>query len=110
MGELIRELRPDALVVVGTDHGRIHPLSSMPQYLIGVSEQAVGIGDAGLPEKTLPLQGAVLVVDAGHGGQRYSKSYTGGTRGWKKLGWPVRIVNEAVSWLSFTRASPSAAK
>jgi N-acetylmuramoyl-L-alanine amidase len=29
----------------------------------------------------LPLAGAVIVVDAGHGGQRYSKSYTGGTRG-----------------------------
>jgi N-acetylmuramoyl-L-alanine amidase len=28
-----------------------------------------------------PLQGATIVVDAGHGGQRYSKSYTGGTRG-----------------------------
>src|SRR4051794_2941615 len=28
-----------------------------------------------------PLAGAVIVVDAGHGGQRYSKSYTGGTRG-----------------------------
>ena len=28
-----------------------------------------------------PLDGAVVVVDPGHGGQRYSKSYTGGTRG-----------------------------
>jgi N-acetylmuramoyl-L-alanine amidase len=28
-----------------------------------------------------PLKGATIVVDAGHGGQRYSKSYTGGTRG-----------------------------
>ncbi|HVK13627.1 MAG TPA: N-acetylmuramoyl-L-alanine amidase [Gemmataceae bacterium] len=28
-----------------------------------------------------PLEGAVIVVDPGHGGQRYSKSYTGGTRG-----------------------------
>jgi 2,3-dihydroxyphenylpropionate 1,2-dioxygenase len=55
MGQLIREHRPDALVIVGTDHGRIYPLSGMPQYLIGVSEQAVGIGDAGLPRKTLPL-------------------------------------------------------
>jgi len=27
------------------------------------------------------LAGAVIVVDPGHGGQRYSKSYTGGTRG-----------------------------
>ncbi|HVK10201.1 MAG TPA: N-acetylmuramoyl-L-alanine amidase [Gemmataceae bacterium] len=30
-----------------------------------------------------PLAGAVIVVDPGHGGQRYSKSYTGGTRGVK---------------------------
>jgi N-acetylmuramoyl-L-alanine amidase len=29
----------------------------------------------------LPLKGAVIVVDPGHGGQAYSKSYTGGTRG-----------------------------
>jgi len=28
-----------------------------------------------------PLRGAVIVVDPGHGGQSYSKSYTGGTRG-----------------------------
>ena len=28
-----------------------------------------------------PLTGAIIVVDPGHGGQRYSKSYTGGTRG-----------------------------
>lgn len=28
-----------------------------------------------------PLTGAVIVVDPGHGGQSYSKSYTGGTRG-----------------------------
>lgn len=28
-----------------------------------------------------PLAGAVIVVDPGHGGQAYSKSYTGGTRG-----------------------------
>ena len=28
-----------------------------------------------------PLTGAVIVVDPGHGGQGYSRSYTGGTRG-----------------------------
>src|SRR5947209_12200877 len=27
------------------------------------------------------LEGAVIVVDPGHGGQRYCRSYTGGTRG-----------------------------
>lgn len=31
--------------------------------------------------ETGPLAGAVIVVDPGHGGQRYSRSYTGGTRG-----------------------------
>ncbi len=38
-------------------------------------------GSAPLPDDLKPLQGAVIVVDPGHGGQRYSKSYTGGTRG-----------------------------
>jgi N-acetylmuramoyl-L-alanine amidase len=33
------------------------------------------------PDEAKPLAGAVIVVDPGHGGQRYSKSYTGGTRG-----------------------------
>lgn len=55
MGRLIRSLEPDALIIVGTDHGRIYPLSWMPQYLVGVSEQARGIGDAGLPEKSVAL-------------------------------------------------------
>jgi N-acetylmuramoyl-L-alanine amidase len=32
-----------------------------------------------------PLSGAVILVDPGHGGQRYSKSYTGGTRGVKSM-------------------------
>lgn len=35
--------------------------------------------DAGGAAK--PLAGAVIVVDPGHGGQGYSRSYTGGTRG-----------------------------
>jgi N-acetylmuramoyl-L-alanine amidase len=32
-------------------------------------------------EEPQPFNGAVIVVDPGHGGQSYSKSYTGGTRG-----------------------------
>ncbi len=38
-------------------------------------------GSAPLQAEPAPLNGAVIVVDPGHGGQRYSKSYTGGTRG-----------------------------
>ena len=42
---------------------------------------AVALGAAPASEGIKPLAGAVIVVDPGHGGQRYSKSYTGGTRG-----------------------------
>ena len=38
-------------------------------------------GPADPPAERRPLAGAVIVVDPGHGGQRYSRSYTGGTRG-----------------------------
>jgi N-acetylmuramoyl-L-alanine amidase len=39
------------------------------------------LGSAAPAVEPTPLQGAIIVVDPGHGGQRYSKSYTGGTRG-----------------------------
>jgi N-acetylmuramoyl-L-alanine amidase len=44
---------------------------------------ALGLAPGGEPSRTepAPLKGAVIVVDPGHGGQRYSRSYTGGTRG-----------------------------
>ncbi|HEY1375768.1 MAG TPA: N-acetylmuramoyl-L-alanine amidase [Gemmataceae bacterium] len=43
---------------------------------------AAGLAVADAPARPdAPLAGAVVVVDPGHGGQRYSKSYTGGTRG-----------------------------
>jgi N-acetylmuramoyl-L-alanine amidase len=42
---------------------------------------AVALGVAPAPDPPKLLAGAVIVVDPGHGGQRYSKSYTGGTRG-----------------------------
>src|SRR5438445_3165577 len=38
-------------------------------------------GSAPAQGESVPLKGATIVVDPGHGGQRYSKSYTGGTRG-----------------------------
>jgi N-acetylmuramoyl-L-alanine amidase len=42
---------------------------------------AVALLGAGAVPREEPLAGAVIVVDPGHGGQQYSKSYTGGTRG-----------------------------
>jgi N-acetylmuramoyl-L-alanine amidase len=37
--------------------------------------------DSAVAKDDPPLKGAVIVVDPGHGGQSYSRSYTGGTRG-----------------------------
>ncbi|HXP93285.1 MAG TPA: hypothetical protein VN905_07420 [Candidatus Binatia bacterium] len=55
MGRQIRELAPDALVLIATDHGRIYPFSQVPQFTIGVSESAAGIGDSELPKFTVPV-------------------------------------------------------
>src|SRR5579864_6770439 len=56
-------------------------MNSWPSLIAYV--MAAGLVPGGEPMKVAPpaLQGAVIVVDPGHGGQRYSKSYTGGTRG-----------------------------
>jgi hypothetical protein len=55
MRETIKRVKPDALVVIATDHGRIYPLNHQPQYVIGVGSPAHGIGDAGLPECEVPV-------------------------------------------------------
>ena len=55
MGEAIEALTPDAIVLIGTDHGRIYGFEGVPQFTIGVSEIATGIGDAGLPTCEHPL-------------------------------------------------------
>ena len=55
MGDAILAAAPDAIVIVGTDHGRIYPLTAVPQFTIGVSTTATGIGDAELPAVTVPL-------------------------------------------------------
>lgn len=36
---------------------------------------------SGISANDKPLAGAIIVIDPGHGGQSYSKSYTGGSRG-----------------------------
>jgi N-acetylmuramoyl-L-alanine amidase len=50
-------------------------------FLLTALLLATGFAAAEPKAEPLPLKGAVLVVDPGHGGQLYSKSYTGGTRG-----------------------------
>jgi len=49
MRERVARARPDALIVVATDHGRVYSLNHQPQFVIGVGPRARGIGDAGLP-------------------------------------------------------------
>jgi 2,3-dihydroxyphenylpropionate 1,2-dioxygenase len=51
----IEALAPDAIYILATDHGRIYPLTMLPPFVIGVSESAHGIGDAGIPECDVPL-------------------------------------------------------
>jgi 2,3-dihydroxyphenylpropionate 1,2-dioxygenase len=55
MGERIESLAPDAIVMLGTDHGRIFSFGHLPQLTIGVSESAHSIGDAGLPVEDVPI-------------------------------------------------------
>ncbi len=55
MGDAIRALAPDAIVIVATDHGRLYPLTHVSQFTIGVSTTAEGAGDAGLPACTVPI-------------------------------------------------------
>lgn len=51
----IAELRPDALVVVATDHMRSFPLEGVPPFSIGVGPVAVGLEDAGAPPCEVPV-------------------------------------------------------
>jgi hypothetical protein len=60
--EAIEQSRPDALVVIATDHGRIYPLNHQPQYVIGVGARAIGIGDAGLPPCEVAVHQAVATT------------------------------------------------
>lgn len=49
MRQRIEQAKPDAIVLVATDHGRIFSLEHQPQLVIGVGATARGIGDSGLP-------------------------------------------------------------
>jgi aromatic ring-opening dioxygenase catalytic subunit (LigB family) len=45
----VKELRPDALLMIAADHQRAFPLAGIPSFSIGVGPRAKGLGDAGLP-------------------------------------------------------------
>jgi len=61
--EEIARLRPDALVVVATDHLQAFPLSGVPAFSIGVGPVATGLGDGGLPPCTVSVhQGLAQAV------------------------------------------------
>src|SRR5262245_32894329 len=55
MGHEIAALEPDAIILIGTDHGRIYALSHVPQFTIGVGPIAESIGDADLPKETIQI-------------------------------------------------------
>jgi aromatic ring-opening dioxygenase catalytic subunit (LigB family) len=55
----IARLRPDALVVVGTDHMQAFPLSHVATFAVGVGPVAKGLGDGGLPACTVPVHQAL---------------------------------------------------
>ncbi|MSQ72270.1 MAG: hypothetical protein EXR27_13385 [Betaproteobacteria bacterium] len=55
MGDEIQRLRPDAVVMIGTDHGRIFDLTHVPQFTIGVNAIARSIGDADLPAEEVAI-------------------------------------------------------
>ena len=51
----IEALQPDAIFIVGTDHGRIYTYANLPVFVMGVGPVAHGIGDAGLGECDVPV-------------------------------------------------------
>lgn len=53
--EEIARLRPDALVVIATDHQQAFPLTNVVPFSIGVGPVANGLGDAGLAPCTVPV-------------------------------------------------------
>ncbi len=53
--EVLERTKPEALLVVATDHGRAYTLAHQPQFVIGVGPVARGLGDAGLPKYEVPV-------------------------------------------------------
>ena len=63
----IGRLRPDALVVIATDHLQAFPLSNVVPFSIGVGPTAKGLGDGGLAPCTVPIHQALAQAIL-HGG------------------------------------------
>jgi hypothetical protein len=57
MGTEILALEPKAIIVIGTDHGRIFDLKHVPQFTLGVGKSVTSIGDAGLPVEEIQVEG-----------------------------------------------------
>lgn len=51
----IERSRPDAVVILATDHMRAYPLSNVPGFAIGVGPVALGVGDGGLDPCKVPV-------------------------------------------------------
>jgi aromatic ring-opening dioxygenase catalytic subunit (LigB family) len=51
----IAGLRPDALLIIATDHMRAFPLASVPTFTVGVGPVARGLGDGGLTPCEVPV-------------------------------------------------------
>jgi hypothetical protein len=61
----IERLRPDAIVIVATDHGRIYPLEFVPAVAIGVGGSARTAGDSEIPVRDVPLHAAAAAAILG---------------------------------------------
>ena len=51
----VEALRPDAIFIIGVDHGRIYTYANLPAFVIGVGPVARGIGDAGMAPCEIPV-------------------------------------------------------
>ncbi|MBS3942028.1 MAG: hypothetical protein KG028_13805 [Actinobacteria bacterium] len=52
---VIAALRPDALLIIATDHMRAFPLAGVPTFTVGVGPLARGLGDGGLAPCEVPV-------------------------------------------------------
>ena len=55
VAEQLRDLNPDAIVMIGTDHLQAYSLAQLPAYSIGVGPVAQGKGDAGQSSCSVPV-------------------------------------------------------